>query len=204
MGEPYVVRRPATGVTSLIPTGRPHKGPGGSPRARRTSRSRASSRARSLMVTIALSRSLWRTTRSRQASTTATAEICRAATSRRISIAARSGRSAEITGSLRLPFPRERHRPRERGFAALEEPREASDDQPLVLDLGGVDPAAQVLDVNAVLGEERVVGQLIGVVREQALHLLRPELRLGLGADALTVVVHSLPEESPDREVHRV
>ncbi len=53
-GDPYVVRRPATGVTSLMPTGSPHRGPGASPPARSRSSERASSTARGFSVTTAL------------------------------------------------------------------------------------------------------------------------------------------------------
>ena len=93
----------------------------------------------------------------------------------------------------------------ERRLAAFELPREAAEDQPLVLQLGRVDVAADVLDVHAVLREQRVVRQLIGGVRKQLGNRLRPaELLLGLLAHAIAVAVHALAEEPADRQVHRV
>jgi len=49
------------------------------------------------------------------------------------------------------PFSHERDGAAERGLASLELPREAADDEALVLELRRLDLAAQVLDVDAVL-----------------------------------------------------
>src|SRR5438128_2494187 len=168
-----------------MPTGSPHSGPGGSPRASRRSSSRASSSARGFSVTTALMTGLWRSSRARQASTTATGETSRAATSRAISAAGRSASSVATPYPLRplAPVSLKRHHARERGLAALELPREAPDDEPLVLELGGVDLAAQVLDVDAVLRKQRVVRQLVCRVREHPVdRLLAAEFLLRLGA----------------------
>src|SRR5436309_1127174 len=131
-----------------MPTGSPHSGPGGSPRASRRSSSRASSSACGFSVTTALMTGLWRSSRARQAWRTATGETSRAAISRAISAAGRSASSVATPYPLRplAPVSLKRHHARERGLASLELPREAPDDEPLVLDLGGVDLAVQVHD----------------------------------------------------------
>src|SRR3989442_13923712 len=98
-----------------------------------------------------------------------------------------------------LPFPHERHGATERRLPSLELPREAAEDQPLVLQLGRLDLAAQVLDVDAVFGEERVVGELVGAVGEQPVHRrLAAEFLLGLGAHLVALTVHPFAEEAPD------
>ena len=156
------MRSPATGVTSLMPTGRPHSRPGSSPRASRRSSSRASSIARGLSVTTALSvRIETLDTRKTGADDLAT-DACRAAITPRSSVADRSARSRHGFQS-----PVNATRAAERRLAAFELPREAAEDQPLVLQLGRVDVAAEVLDVHAVLREQRVVRQLVRRVREQ-------------------------------------
>src|SRR3989440_10764903 len=101
--EPYVVRSPATGVTSLMPTGRPPSRPMSSPRTSRRSSSWASSRARGLSVTIALMAGLQRSTRARQSFTTSTGEILRDRTSRARSLAERSASSSILPGTR--PYP---------------------------------------------------------------------------------------------------
>src|SRR2546426_169530 len=168
-----------------MPTGSPHSGPGGSPRASRRSSSRAAAGACGFSVTTALMTGWWRSSRARQAWRTATGETSRAAISRAISAAGRSASSVATPYPLRplAPVSLKRHHARERGLASLELPREAPDDEPLVLELGGVDLAAQVLDVDAVLREQRVVRQLIRGVREHPVdRLLAAELLLRLGS----------------------
>src|ERR1041385_4949895 len=80
--------------------------------------------------------------------------------------------------ALRLagPLPEKRHRPAERRPAAFELPGETPHDAPRVLQLRRVDLPAEVLDVHAVLREERVMGELVGGVGEHPVHrLLAPE-----------------------------
>ena len=91
--QPYVVRSPATGVMSLIPTGTPASGPASSPRARRRSIARASSSARGESVTTAFTLPLWRPMRSSAAETTSSADTSRAATSACRSATGRKARS---------------------------------------------------------------------------------------------------------------
>ena len=91
-GEPYVVRTPATGVTSLIPTGSPQSRPGASPAASRFSSARASSSARSDKVQTALIVPLWRSICARAASATSTGETSRRAIRSRNSVAGRRDR----------------------------------------------------------------------------------------------------------------
>src|SRR5207247_10144110 len=69
-------------------------------------------------------------------------------------------------GRLDRPFPHKGDGAREGGFATLELPREAADDQPLVLELGRLDLSAQVLDMDAILREQSVVGELVRRVGE--------------------------------------
>jgi hypothetical protein len=68
--------------------------------------------------------------------------------------------------SLQRPLAVERHDAGESRLAALELPGEAPEREPAVLQLGRVDLPAQVLDVHAVPGEQRVMGELIGAVRK--------------------------------------
>src|SRR5687767_2288757 len=64
-------------------------------------------------------------------------------------------------GILR-PLAQPRHRPAERRLAAPEFPWAAPDDAALVLELRRVDLPTHVLDVHAILGEQGVVGELVG------------------------------------------
>src|SRR4026208_1520510 len=114
-------------------------------------------------------------TRSSDASTTCATDTARVRISRCSSTAGESARSAfmnqgpslcglcELYVDRRswLPVTGKRHDPRESGLAPFALPREAPKDQALVLQPGRIDVAAQVLDVHAVLREERVVGQLV-------------------------------------------
>src|SRR5206468_9939515 len=94
---------------------------------------------------------------------------------------------------------------REGGFATLELPREAADDQPLVLELGRLDLSAQVLDMDAILREQSVVGELVRRVGEHLIDRgLAAEFLLGLGTHLVTLAMHAFPEKSSDRQVHRV
>src|SRR2546425_12024334 len=148
---------------------------------------------------------LWRSSRARQAWRTATGETSRAAISRAISAAGRSASSVPTPYALRplAPVSLKRHHARERRLAPLELPREAPDDEPLVLELGGVDLTAQVLDVDAVLREQGVMRQLVRRVREHPVHrLLAAEFLLSLGTDPVALAVRPFAEEAADREVH--
>ena len=70
---------------------------------------------------------------------------------------------------------------------------------------GVVDVAAEVLDVHAVLREQRVVRELIRRVREELRHALRAaEFVFALLAHAIAVSVHALAEKAADRQVHRM
>src|SRR4051812_29652253 len=107
--------------------------------------------------------------------------------------------------NLLWPFALERHGTTERRFTTPELPGKHAEDQALVLQLLGLDVAAEVLDVHAVEGEERIVRELVGRIREHLLHAFgSAEQLLGLRAHLVAVPLHAFPEEAPDGQVHRV
>src|SRR5712691_11449595 len=94
----------------------------------------------------------------------------------------RAARARWRSDPLDRPFSDERDGAAERGLASLELPREAADDEALVLKLGRLDLAAQVLDVDAVLREQRVVGELVSGVGDHLVdRRLAAEILLCLG-----------------------
>src|SRR5262245_59113707 len=104
-----------------------------------------------------------------------------------------------------LPLTGEGHHPGECRLAALELPREAAEDETLVLQFRGVDVSAQVLDVHAVLREQRVVRELVGRIGKQLRDRLRSaEFFFRLLPYPIAMAERPLPEESSDRQVHRV
>src|SRR6185436_13386271 len=118
------------------------------------------------------------------------------------SLAARSASS--VTVQLRLPgIAEKRDGPAERRFAAAELPREAAENQPLVLERLRGNLAAKILDVHAVLREERVVRELIRGVRKELRDAGGPaELLLTLFAHAIAMAVHALPQKPADGQIH--
>src|SRR2546426_6127350 len=106
---------------------------------------------------------------------------------------------------LDLPFTRERDGAAERGLASFELPREAPDDEALVLELGRFDLPSQILDVDAVLRKQRVVSELVGGVGEHLLHgRFAAEFLLRLRAHLIALAVGAFPEKASYRQVHRV
>src|SRR5258705_12588737 len=117
----------------------------------------------------------------------------------------RAARARWRRGPLDRPFSHERDGAAERGLASLELPGEAADDEALVLELGRLDLAAQVLDVDAVLREQRVVRELVGVVGEHLVdRRLAAEFLLGLGAHLVALAVGPFSEKASYRQVHRM
>ena len=98
----------------------------------------------------------------------------------------------------------EGHGPAEGRLAALEEPGEGAERQPPVLQLRRADPAAQVLDVDAVLGEERIVRELVGQLGEQDVDVLGAELGLALRAHLLPMLEPAFAQKAANRQVHRM
>lgn len=77
-------------------------------------------------------------------------------------------------------------------LATLEEPGEAADGDSPIQQLANV--STQVLDVDDVVGEQYVVGQLVVFLREEFVQLLLAELAFALGSDPW----RDPGQESPD------
>src|SRR5436190_5031407 len=96
-----------------------------------------------------------------------------------------------------LPFSHERHGSTERRLSALKLPREAPENHALILQLRRFDLSTQILDMHAILGEQRVVRELVGTVGEHLVdRRLAAELLLRLGAHLVAVAVLSFTQET--------
>src|SRR5207247_6370710 len=113
----------------------------------------------------------------------------------RLRATGRAARARWRSDPLDLPFSHERDGAAERGLASFELPREAPDDEALVLELGRVDLPSQILDVDAVLAKQRVVRELLAGVGEHLLHRgFAADFLLRLAAHLVAFAVGAFPQ----------